>query len=240
MKLTVKEARILFFTDMHFPFCHRDTLSFLKEVQDVYKCNTFVDGGDLLDCYALSDFDHDPDAMNSDTEFGKAARMLAPLFKLFPEVLSCEGNHTERPERRRKRAGLPNILTRPWNSVIGAPVGWHFDLNHQINNVMYEHGHAFGSGAGKTACVELPARNGMSTVFGHFHSLATTSWVATKSTLLFGHCGGCLVDIKSYAMQYGAKFKYRPVVGATVIINNIPTFIPMVLSANHGRWIGKL
>ena len=91
MKLTVKEARILFFTDMHFPFCHRDTLSFLKEVQDVYKCNTFVDGGDLLDCYALSDFDHDPDAMNSDTEFGKAARMLAPLFKLFPEVLSCEG-----------------------------------------------------------------------------------------------------------------------------------------------------
>lgn len=239
MKLTIKDARILVAADDHHPFAHRDEVSFLEEVRSVYKTNTFVHLGDEIDNYALSDFEKDPKAMNADHEYSAAIKALTRLYQAFPQAMVCTGNHPRRLERRRQRGGIPEAAMKPWNEILQAPVGWHWDNEWIINGVLYEHGDR-GSATGSTAAYDIPNGNGCSTVFGHYHTRPGTLWTATKTSLFFGHNSGCLVDIKSYAMAYGSKCKLRAVVGCSVVINSIPTFIPMRLSAKHGRWIGRL
>lgn len=233
----MKGKRVLFWTDLHAPFNHRDALPFLKAVAKKYKTDTIICGGDEVDHYALSDYDKDSDAMSAKEEYMAALKVLAAFYKAFPKALVCTSNHVDRAERKRKAAGIPGAYVKSWNEVLQAPKGWRWSDSWTVDDVVYEHGHRLRGG--NTATYDLPMTNGKSTVFGHFHARASVLYTATKEVLIFGMNAGCLIDIHSYAMAYGSSCKHRPVIGCAVVVNGQPIFVPMVLD-RRGRWTGKL
>ena len=230
---------VLVVPDLQIPFQHRDALTFLKKVKRTYAINEVVCIGDEVDFHALSFYDHDPDGYSAGHELVKARRDLKPFFREFPKVKCCISNHTSRPFRRAEKFGLPKAFIRGYADFLDAPKGWEWADYYVIDGVRYEHGDALGGGHGKTVAGNAPLKNGRSTVFGHFHSFAGISYVATPEALMFGFNVGCLINFKAYAFRYAQQHKSRPVLGCGIVENGIPTFIPMLLNG-RGRWVGRL
>ena len=76
-------------------------------------------------------------------------------------------------------------------------------------------------------------------MIGHIHSHAGIMYAANKSSLWWGFNVGCLVDNSAYAFKYGRTMKYKPILGAGIIQEGVPRFVPMVLNS-LGRWVGAL
>ena len=217
---------------------HRDAVEFLQEVNDVYHPTKVVCIGDEVDFHALSDYTHDPDGYSPGHELEKAVSSLAPVYELFPTVLSCVSNHTLRPFRRAHKFGIPRALLRDYNEFLNAPPGWTWEAHFVIDDVRYEHGdHLLGGG--KTVASNAPLHNQQSTVFGHYHAHAGVHYQVTpEGRLLYGMNVGCLIDDKAYAFAYAKGMKSKPVHGVGIVHKGIPSFVPML--QKRGRWIGEL
>src|SRR5438445_200303 len=84
---------ILVISDMHHPYSHPDTLSFLKALKAKYKPDTVVCIGDEIDAHDMSFHDSNPDLDSAGVELDKAIKSLTPIYKLFPNVTVVESNH---------------------------------------------------------------------------------------------------------------------------------------------------
>jgi hypothetical protein len=82
--------------------------------------------------------------------------------------------------------------------------------------------------------------NRQSTVIGHHHSHGGVNYLANDSDILFGLNVGCLIDRHTYVFDYGKQAKFKPTLGVGVVIYGVPSFIPMIVSGKHERWIGDL
>jgi hypothetical protein len=120
--------------------------------------------------------------------------------------------------------------------IMQAPETWDFKWYHEIDGVRYVHGDGFG---GTHAAREAAIINRQSTVIGHHHSNGAIYYVANSKEMIFGMNVGCLIDINAYAFNYARKNKFKPTLGCGVVLEGIPSFIPMLLD-KKGRWIGEL
>lgn len=224
-------------SDLQIPFQHKDAFKFLQAAKEKYKPTKIVCIGDEVDFHALSNFDHDPDGMSAGDELKKAIKQLAIVYDMFPDVMSCVSNHTDRPLRKAFKHGIPTAFFKSYAEFLQAPKGWEWRTKWVIDAVRYEHGDALKGGIASvlsSACIQ----NQRSTVFGHYHSGAGIKYVASPETLMFSFNVGCLIDRHSYAFKYAAAAKNKPVIGIGIVQHGIPTFLPMLL-AKGGRWIGK-
>jgi hypothetical protein len=222
--------------DTHFPFQHKDTFEFLYAIKEKYTPTTVVHMGDLLDFHALSDYDPDPDGDGPGEEFRKGMGRALRLYTIFPEARLCYSNHDARPYRRAYKHGIPTTFLRSYKEWMQLPEGWEIGQKWIVDDVLYEHGEGASGQYGHLRSAE---RNMRSTVIGHIHSHAGINYIANPRYLIFGFNVGCLIDKDTYAMSYGRHMKSRPVLGAGIIQDGIPTFIPMQLRKG-GRWIGRL
>jgi hypothetical protein len=71
------------------------------------------------------------------------------------------------------------------------------------------------------------------------HRLAGGEWIATRLCQRFAAASGCLINPRSPAFSYDRAGAKRPMLGALVIYDGVPSFAPMLLD-KHGRWIGRL
>jgi hypothetical protein len=202
-----------------------------------WKPNRFVCLGDEIDCHAMSNYEHNPDGYSPGHELAKALKFMKQLYKIMPECSVAISNHTSRPFRKAYKHGIPRAFMKDYREFMEAPAGWRWESHWIIDGVRYEHGDAIG-GMGYTATKRFPLRNGQSSVFGHFHAHAGTLGQANPNNLLFGANAGCLLDRHAYAFEYW-KQPERPVVGAVIVDNGLPIFVPMQLKKG-GRWNGKV
>lgn len=227
---------ILVISDMHKPYGHPDTESFLTAVKRKYGPDRVICIGDEADFHDLSFHDSDPNLQSAGFELEAAIQCLKPLYKLFPKVTVVESNHGSMVLRKAINAGMPRQVIRTYNEILQAPKGWSwiFDVIVQtrLGPVYFCHGKSASPG-------RLASQYGMSCVQGHYHEKAQISYISTPERLMFDAHTGCLADDKSLALGYNKVNPKRPIVSIIVIIKGIPQIVPMILSKG-GRWIGEL
>lgn len=227
---------ILVISDMHHPYAHPDTVSFLTALKNKYKFDTVVCIGDEVDFHDSSFHDSDPDLDSAGIELNKAIKSLKPIYKLFPNVTVVESNHGSMLLRKAKVAKIPSKAIKSYNDILEAPKGWKwvFDtiVKTPLGPVYFCHGKSGAAG-------RLASQYGMSTVQGHYHEKAQITYISTPEKLMFDAHTGCLANDKSLALGYNKINPKRPIVSVLIILNGIPHVIPMVLNKS-GRWTKKL
>ncbi len=216
---------VLTISDTHAPFAHKDALDFLSDLKRRYKPDRVVHIGDLGDQYGWSRHgDRDPDSPGQAEEYEECLKWCYQLYKLFPKVDACVGNHDERLAKAARRAGIPARLYKSVREIYESPRGWKWQQSYLIDDVAYTHGEGF---CGLDCAIKAARFFCRSCVIGHTHSVGGVRWVCSEYARVFGCSTGCLVDPESFGLAYSRKFAAKPVLGSAVIIDGIPQFIPM-------------
>lgn len=227
---------ILVIGDLHAPYMHKDAVRFLSALKAKYRPDTVVFMGDEVDSHAMSFYKSNPDLDSAGPELEKAIKTLQPLYKMFPNATVIESNHGSMLYRRGLDAGIPSAMLKGYREVLKAPMGWvwKYDLTLEtpLGPVYFHHG--------KSSSIENLSKNmAMSAVQGHYHSKFYISYWSSPKGLYFDSNAGCLIDKGSMAFAYDRVNLPRPILGAMVIINGVPSLIPMVYGRDH-KWVGKL
>lgn len=227
-------SRILFISDMHIPYHHKDLIPFLKHLKAKYQPTRVICLGDELDQHSLSFHDSDPDLPNAGDEIRRALPVIKEVFELFPVMDIIESNHGSLVWRKAKTNGIPKHYIKTYNDVLGVDEGWKwsFDLTLTLTNgqkVYVHHGKS-------SDVVKLGQQMGMHAVQGHYHNTFKVDYWGNPTGLYFGMQCGCLVDDSSLAFSYNNVNIQRPVIGTGLIIDGVPILEAMILDKN-GRWI---
>jgi hypothetical protein len=238
MKLKIGTENVLVISDLQEPFAHRDSLDFIKAVRNVYDTNRTVFIGDEADFHAFSGkFPHDPDGFSPGHELSEVRKALGKWYAEFPEADVLISNHVERYYKKAYNAGFPKAALLTEQELLGAPRGWTWHKSIEIDGVRYEHGDSQG---GIDAARLLAINNRQSTVIGHHHAHGGVRFIANDDSVIFGLNVGCLIDRRAYAFKYGENSKFKPTLGAGVVIRGVPRFIPMVVHGKAERWIREI
>jgi hypothetical protein len=231
-----KSKSILVISDLHTPYEHPDAVAFLAACKNKYKPDTIVCIGDEADFHALSYHESNPDLAAAGQELDEAIEHLKPIYNLFPKCTVIESNHGSMVLRKALTGGIPKKALRNYNEVLEAPKGWKWvdDIVIQTDTGPVYFCHGKSSSPGKLASLY-----GCSTVQGHFHEKAQLNYISTPERLMFDMHIGCLANDKSLALQYNKINPKRPIVSIAIIINGIPSLIPMALN-KKGRWVGVI
>jgi predicted phosphodiesterase len=231
-------ARVLAGPDKHAPFMHQDAVNFLGAVADEYDIDTYVDLGDLIDNHAMSDYDVDPDGYAAGDEYLKAMEQLQDLYDLFPDAKACYGNHDIRVHKKAHKAGIPKGFLRDFSDIIQSPVGWEWADEHIIDGIMYTHGTGY---SGVYATRHMMMHKMSSVVHGHTHAYAGVMHMQINfKDSIFGMNAGCLQAQNTYATDYAKYYRMRPSIGAGIVLDGIPFWIPMLMNKSGKRWNGNI
>lgn len=226
---------ILVIPDLHFPYCHPDSLDFLYKIKKLIKPTRIICLGDELDFHALSFHDHDPDLDSSGKELVKALGCIDTLKELFPVMDLIESNHGSMAYRKAKFHGMPRHLIKSYNDVLGVNNDWrwHDSLTVDLpNGKKCKFIHGISSNV-----LSASQQYGMSLVQGHYHSQFDLRYWNGGDGLNFAITAGCLIDDRSMAFAYNKNQVKRPIMGIVLIENSIPQLVPMIVDKDN-RWIG--
>jgi hypothetical protein len=220
-------SRILFISDMHIPYHHDNTLTFLEMLKRRYDPTRIICLGDELDKHALSFHDSDPDLMSAGDELKAALPVIKELENLFPVMDLIDSNHGSMVFRKAKHHGIPRHYLKSYNDVlkVGKDWVWHPDLTITLpdDQKVYIH-HGKSAEAIKTSQVM-----GMSHVCGHFHESFGVRYWANPNGLYFAINSGCLINDSSFAYSYNNVNLKRPIIGTSLIIDGVPILEAMSL-----------
>lgn len=231
--------RILVIPDIHAPYQHPDTLTFLQAVRDSLNPDLVVNLGDECDMHSLSFHDSDPNLDSAGTELEQAKAFLEDLHELFPNMLICHSNHGSMVFRKAKAHGIPVQMIKKYRDVLfpehGAP-GWSWKYGWRINTalgtVLFKH-QASGDPL-------IDAAHNLCNLFtGHQHGDFDIRYAASSARLYWAARSGCLIDKDALAFAYGKHTRYKPVIGCSAVVDGQPVLIPMLLNTD-GRWVGEL
>lgn len=217
--------RILAIGDTHAPYHHPGALDFLSDLRRKHEPEVVVHIGDLGDQHGWSrKHGRSPNALGQKEELDAARAFCADLYKLFPAVKACIGNHDLRLARMADAAGIPADLVASIPEIYESPEGWDWQLYHQIDGCTFIHGDgSFGPDPAKTVALHL----GTSAVIGHFHMNSGGGWINTHFGRRFAFHTGCLINDKHAAFDYAASKIRRPALGSAVILDGVPQFCCM-------------
>lgn len=197
----------------------------LKYRQDSIYCV-----GDEVDQYWGSMFDKDPDALHTpNSELYECQRRLTGWYRAFPQMKLAISNHGLRWAKKAFKAGIPSQMLIPYQKLISAPRGWvwreDWEIRFRHKMVYMIHGLGYG---GMYAYRHAALDNGCNTVFGHLHANAGIARIKTKRQDIWGMNVGCLINVPAYAFHYGKDARFKPWLGAGVVLDGgrTPLLIP--------------
>jgi hypothetical protein len=232
----MKYKSILVISDMHAPYGHKDTYSFLKALKKKYKFDKIVCIGDEIDGSSWSYHEPNTELPNPGEELRLAIEALKPIYKLFPKVDVLESNHGSLVYRKGLTARIPAAAIKSYREQIKAPKGWNWHetlvVDTPLSPVYFTHGISATPG-------KLSNMYSMSSCQGHYHAKSQVTWMSTPERLRFDMHVGCLIDDKSLAFKYNKMTPVRPIISVGIIIDGIGQIVPMVLNKSH-RWTGRL
>lgn len=217
--------KVLFISDMHLPYQHKNLFEFLGMLKKRYKPTRVICLGDELDKHALSFHDSDPDLDSAGPELEKALPLIQRLHTMFPEMDIIDSNHGSMVYRKAKHHGIPRKYIKSYNDVLNVGPGWkwHMELTIKLPNGEHVYIH-HGKNADATK-VGQPL--GMNHVCGHFHESFGVKYWATPKGNYWGMNAGCLIDDSSLAFAYNNVNLKRPIIGTGLIIDGYPILEPM-------------
>jgi hypothetical protein len=233
MEDDIDNSRILVIPDLHFPYCHPDSLDFLSYIKKTYKPTRVICLGDELDYHALSFHDSDADLDSAGAELKKSIGYIETLGKIFPKMDLIESNHGSMVYRKAKHHGMPRHLLKSYKEVLNAPDSWkwHDKLDVKLPNknlCRFIHG-------ASSNVLQASQRLAMSLVQGHYHTQFELRYWSNGYHLNFAITSACLIDDKSLAFAYNKLSGLRPIIGVVAITESIPELLPMPLDKNN-RW----
>lgn len=234
--INLDNSRVLIIPDLHFPYCHKDSLDFLNKIKHMLQPTRIICLGDELDYHSLSFHDSDPDLHNAGSELLLSLGYVDTLHEMFPRMDLLHSNHGSMAYRKAKHHGMPRHLLKSYNDVLCVPEAdwkWHDKLIITLpNNEQVLIGHYFGADVLKASIAY-----GMSMIQGHAHTSFELRYWQNHIGLHFAITSGCLIDDKSMAYAYNKTHMKRPIMGVTFIENSMPSLIPMIVN-NDNRWVG--
>jgi len=220
-------SRILFISDMHIPYHHKNTIPFLKMLKEKYNPTRIICLGDELDKHALSFHDSDPDLMSAGDELKASLPVIAELHSIFPVMDIIDSNHGSMVFRKAKHHGIPRHYLKSYNDVLQVGPGWKW--SHDLTLTLPS-GHKVFVHHGKSAeATKTSQAMSMSHVCGHFHESFGVRYWANPTDLFFAVNAGCLIDDDSYAYAYNNTNLKRPIIGTCVLIDGVPIMEAMPL-----------
>lgn len=226
---------LLCISDMHLPYGHPDTVPFLLALNDKYRFDRVLCGGDEIDSHAMSFHDHDADLLSAGHELDAAIKALTPLYAAFPAVDVLTSNHGSMAYRKGLHHGIPRQLLKPYGQALNAPEGWQWQ-----NEYVYQftNGKKAVAHHGYSSNVLLASQQrAMSLIQFHFHSSFALHYWQNAEDLFFAMQCGCLVDDASLAMAYNKGTVKRPIIGCAGVLAGVPILFPMFLDSRK-RWTG--
>lgn len=231
---------VLIIPDMHIPYNHPEYFKFLVDIKAKINPDLVICIGDELDHHAMSFHDSDPDLDSAGKELIKAREILRALAYIFPEMYLCHSNHGSMAYRRSKASGISKHYLLPYRDVIFADKdkdgniirnelgskwywGEHIIFNTPRGLVKAKHGE------GKGLATSDLASERMSVVRGHWHSQFNINYSASSKDLIYCMTVGCGIDNHSLAFEYNKMNNNKPIIGCGVIIDGVPSLIPMNL-----------
>lgn len=232
---TDSNTNILVISDMHIPYHHPDSFTFLKALKDKYKINKILNVGDVLDKHQTSYHAKEHEALGVNEEFKTSKDYIQELSQIFPEMDIAMGNHDALTKRKAKDVGIPKYMLKTEQEAYGLPDTWVFKESFDYPEYQDLHmRHTIGTNT------KLNAKQFSSnSVQGHHHSEFCISYFADVNKIRWSMSVGCLIDHKHPVFTYNKSALTRPILGCGVILNNEPKLIPMVLN-KEGRWNEEL
>lgn len=200
--LSAKKVGLLF--DIHIPYHNLKALNIAIGYLLKCKVDTIVLGGDLLDCYQLSDFEKDPRERSFKYEIDTAKVFFRELRKRFKgRVIYLEGNHDYRVERFfRQRApellGIEAITLPELLELRKFNIEW---VNNKriirLGKLNIVHGHEFGRSVFSPV---NPARGfymraKCNVIGGHHHQTSAHTENDIEGNVTGAWSVGCLSDL---------------------------------------------
>lgn len=232
-----KNSNMMFISDTHTPFMHKDAISFYSAVMDLVQPERVFHIGDLLDQYMFGRYDKEPEAMNGVSEVAKAKKQVQQLITLFPELTIVSSNHDDRLFIRAIKSGVPRFAMKSYPEIIGAQDAnwrWVDDLTIRLAN--RTHLYMAHSRGGTMAVAQ---KLGMNVVQGHHHNKQGVQRFHNSLHNLFTIDTGCMIDDTRYAFAYNKSSIIRPMLGCGALIDCKPYIFTMNLTKS-GRWDGRL
>ena len=224
---------ILVISDLHIPYHHKDSFTFLKEIKKEFKPDFILNIGDLLDFHAINLHTHDPDLYSACHELSESIKHIRELESIFPKMVEVESNHSSLVYRRALKYGMSRSFLKDYGEFLGTKKWkWVDDLTLKMSNkqkCFFTHGRS-------ADILKVSQTMGMSAVQGHYHTKFLISYWANPNNLFFAMNVGCLAAQKHMAFAYAKNFRTRFIMGSAIILNGIPRLLPMVLN-KHGNWI---
>ena len=232
---------VLVLGDIHAPYHHQDTLSFIHEMAKNFGYDPenprhlTVSIGDEADGHGWSFHDKDPALHSPGEEFRQARTFFKLLERLMPNLVVLESNHGSLHIRKQKHHGLPRGFFKDYNEAWDVPGWtWVYDLTVKLSNGSHTYFHHGLS----TNVLKVSQSMGMNVVQGHHHQLFGVQYWRNSFDTFWGAQTGCLIDHESLAFAYGKNNLKKPLLGSLAIVKGYPIPVPMVLK--NGRWLGRL
>jgi hypothetical protein len=229
-------SRVLIIPDLHFPYCHPDSLDFLHKLKVKLNPTRVICLGDELDFHSYSMHKPNPDLLSPGHELARALGYIDTLHELFKNMDILHSNHGSLVYRKGLENGTPKHLLKSYNEFMGVPSEdwkWHERLVIDLpdgSKCCFSHSLS-------ADVLKASQAIGMSLVQGHHHSSFEIRYWQNHDRLNFAITSGCLIDDKSIAFAYNKLQIKRPIIGATFIENSQPYLIPMLVDENN-RWTG--
>jgi hypothetical protein len=212
----------LVISDLQIPFEHPNALKFCKELKRFFRISddNVYNAGDETDQYFGSMYKKSPDARHSpNSELKDSIDRMMGWYDAFPKMKLAISNHGTRWAKKAAEAEIPSQLLRKYEDVIQAPTGWQWKSQWIIRSKYpwrLIHGMGYsGQNGHRTAAMD----GGMSTAIGHLHSHAGVAIIRTSCQKIWGMNTGCLIDEEQYAFEYGRDSRFKPCLGAGVVID---------------------
>lgn len=201
----VKGNRILFLSDIHFPYQDNHALALAIEHGQKNSADCIYLNGDILDCYQLSSFERDPRKRGFAQELEAVRQFLAILRREFPKasIYYKEGNHEERywrymrikaPELIGVQAfDLPELLHLSKYNVEYIPGR----TKATISKLSAFHGHEFGKSTFSPVNVArgLYMRAKANAICGHSHQTSEHTERDVNDKIITTWSVGCLCEL---------------------------------------------
>jgi predicted phosphodiesterase len=218
---------ILIIGDTHHPFMREGYLEHLLKAKKDYNCGIIIHIGDVVDNAYSSFHETNPDGHSAGDELEYAIEQLKVMYKEFPKVKVCLGNHDQIINRKAFSAGLSKRWVKGLDEVLEVP-GWNFDMEHVEHGVLFTHGTGT---SGQNAAYNKALNRRMSVVQGHLHSESNIRYNVSKNDIIYGMQVGCGVDDRKYAFDYAKANPRKFIISCGVILNKgkLPILLPMDL-----------
>ena len=220
----------LIIPDLHEPSSRKGGLAFCRDLRKKHKPDKIVFIGDIVDWHSMSFHAHHPELPGPDDEFEIAFKQVHKWYRAFPKATVVLGNHDRRVIRKAEDANIPSRFIRSYKETWETP-GWDWVKDYIRDEVIYLHGDE--GGGSLYPAYNLVRRFGMSVVAGHHHSCAGDKWLVNPLRRMFALDVGCLIDDKSMAFAYAGKQTARSMLGAGLVKDGEPHFIPLRCGAGE-------